>query len=159
MKITKEDREFMREAIHLATESVKNGGGPFGAVIVKEGKVVAGASNSVTIDNDPTAHAEVNAIRKACKALNTFDLTGCILYTSCEPCPMCLSAIYWAHIRRVYYGNTRKDAADIDFADDFIYQELEKMVHDRSIPLIPLLREEALDSFQLWNQKIDKVEY
>jgi len=125
MEITNTDREFMREAIKLANESVERGGGPFGAIIVKDGKIVAGSSNSVTIDNDPTAHAEVNTIRKACRQLGTFDLSGCTIYTSCEPCPMCLGAIYWAHISRIFYGNTRKDAADIDFADDFIYKELD----------------------------------
>lgn len=149
----------MREAIRLADESVKNGGGPFGAVIVKEGEIVAGSSNSVTIDNDPTAHAEVNTIRKACRKLGTFDLSGCVIYTSCEPCPMCLGAIYWAHLDRIYYGNTRKDAADIDFADDFIYTELDKDLSKRSVPFIPLLRKEALTSFKLWSEKEDKAEY
>lgn len=149
----------MREAIRLADESVKNGGGPFGAVIVKDGEIVAGSSNSVTIDNDPTAHAEVNTIRKACRKLGTFDLSGCVIYTSCEPCPMCLGAIYWAHLDRIYYGNTRKDAADIDFADDFIYTELDKDLSKRSVPFIPLLRKEALTSFKLWSEKEDKAEY
>ena len=113
MNITEQDKTFMREAIRLADESVKNGGGPFGAVIVKDGEIVAGSANSVTIDNDPTAHAEVNTIRKACRKLGTFDLSDCVIYTSCEPCPMCLGAIYWAHISRIYYGNTKKDAAAI----------------------------------------------
>ena len=149
----------MREAIRLADESVNNGGGPFGAVIVKDGEIVAGSSNSVTIDNDPTAHAEVNTIRKACRKLGTFDLSGCVIYTSCEPCPMCLGAIYWAHLDRIYYGNTRKDAADIDFADDFIYTELDKDLSKRSVPFIPLLRKEALTSFKLWREKEDKTEY
>ena len=159
MNITEQDMVFMREAIRLADESVKNGGGPFGAVIVKEGEIVAGSSNSVTIDNDPTAHAEVNTIRKACRKLGTFDLSGCVIYTSCEPCPMCLGAIYWAHLDRIYYGNTRKDAADIDFADDFIYTELDKDLSKRSVPFIPLLRKEALTSFKLWSEKEDKAEY
>lgn len=159
MNITEQDKVFMREAIRLADESVKNGGGPFGAVIVKEGEIVAGSSNSVTIDNDPTAHAEVNTIRKACRKLGTFDLSGCVIYTSCEPCPMCLGAIYWAHLDRIYYGNTRKDAADIDFADDFIYTELDKDLSKRSVPFIPLLRKEALTSFKLWSEKEDKAEY
>ena len=149
----------MREAIRLADESVKNGGGPFGAVIVKDGEIVAGSSNSVTIDNDPTAHAEVNTIRKACKKLGTFDLSDCVIYTSCEPCPMCLGAIYWAHLRCVYYGNTKKDARDIDFADDFIYEELDKPIDRRSVPFINMLREEALNSFKLWTEKEDKIEY
>ena len=149
----------MREAVRLANESVRNGGGPFGAVIVKDGKIVAGSSNSVTIDNDPTAHAEVNTIRKACRLLNTFDLSDCTIYTSCEPCPMCLGAIYWAHIGRIFYGNTRKDAADIDFDDDFIYNELDRPMDERTVPIIPLLRDEALESFRLWREKTDKTEY
>ena len=149
MNITEKDREFMREAIRLANESVKNGGGPFGAVIVKDNEIIAGSSNSVTIDNDPTAHAEVNTIRQACKKLGTFDLSGCVIYTSCEPCPMCLGAIYWAKIDRIYYGNNRTDARNIDFADDFIYDELNRQFDERTIPIIPLLRDEALQSFRL----------
>jgi len=157
--ITEQDRIFMREAIQLANASVLRGGGPFGAVIVKDGAIIAGSSNSVTIDNDPTAHAEVNTIRKACRQLGTFDLSGCTIYTSCEPCPMCLGAIYWAHLDRIYYGNTRKDARDIDFADDFIYEELDKPLDSRTVPIIPMLRDEALESFRLWNEKEDKTEY
>ncbi len=149
----------MGEAIRLANESVRHGGGPFGAVIVKDGKIIAGSSNSVTIDNDPTAHAEVNAIREACRKLGTFDLTGCRIYTSCEPCPMCLGAIYWSHIERIYYGNTRKDARDIDFADDFIYEELDKSLDERTVPIIPMMRDEALETFRLWREKTDKIEY
>ena len=159
MNITEKDREFMREAIRLANESVKNGGGPFGAVIVKDNEIIAGSSNSVTIDNDPTAHAEVNTIRQACKKLGTFDLSGCVIYTSCEPCPMCLGAIYWANIDRIYYGNNRTDARNIDFADDFIYDELNRQFDERTIPIIPLLRDEALQSFRLWQEKEDKTEY
>ena len=157
--ITDQDRNFMREAIRLANDSVKRGGGPFGAVIVKDGKIVAGSANRVTIDIDPTAHAEVNTIREACKRLGTFDLSGSVIYTSCEPCPMCLGAIYWAHIKRIYYGNTKKDAAAIDFADDFIYKELEQHIEERSVPFIPLLREEAIETFRAWEAKQDKVEY
>ena len=157
--ITEQDRIFMREAIQLANASVLRGGGPFGAVIVKDGAIIAGSSNSVTIDNDPTAHAEVNTIRKACRQLGTFDLSGCTIYTSCEPCPMCLGAIYWAHLDRIYYGNTRKDARDIDFADDFIYEELDKPIDRRSVPFIHMLNEEALSSFKLWSEKTDKTEY
>ena len=149
----------MREAIRLANESVKNGGGPFGAVIVKDGEIIAGSSNSVTINNDPTAHAEVSTIREACRKLGTFDLSGCVIYTSCEPCPMCLGAIYWAHIDRIYYGNTRSDAADIDFADNFIYEELDKPLEERTLPILPLLRDEALDSFRRWKEKEDKQAY
>lgn len=157
--ITEQDKEFMREAIRLASESVKNGGGPFGAVIVKDGKIIAGRSNSVTIDNDPTAHAEVNTIREACRRLGTFDLSGSTIYTSCEPCPMCLGSIYWARISRIFYGNTRKDAREINFADDFIYEELERPLYARTVPIMPLLREEALSSFRLWQTKTDKTEY
>ena len=159
MNITEKDREFMREAIRLANESVKNGGGPFGAVIVKDNEIIAGSSNSVTIDNDPTAHAEVNTIRQACKKLGTFDLSGCVIYTSCEPCPMCLGAIYWAKIDRIYYGNNRTDARNIDFADDFIYDELNRQFDERTIPIIPLLRDEALQSFRLWQEKEDKTSH
>lgn len=149
----------MREAIRLANESVKAGGGPFGAVIVKDGQVIAGSSNSVTLDNDPTAHAEVNAIRRACRKLGTFDLSGCTIYTSCEPCPMCLGAIYWARIGKIYYGNTRKDARNINFADDFIYEELERPLPARTVPIVPLLREEAMQTFRLWSEKEDKTAY
>lgn len=157
--ITEQDKQFMREAIRLANESVERGGGPFGAVIVKDGEIVAGSSNSVTIDNDPTAHAEVNTIRKACQKLRTFDLSGCTIYTSCEPCPMCLGAIYWARIGKIFYGNTRKDARDIDFADDFIYEELELPLEKRTVPIKQLLRDEALKTFRLWTEKTDKIEY
>ena len=157
--ITEKDKEFMREAIRLANQGVAQGGGPFGAVIVKDGEIIAGSSNSVTIDNDPTAHAEVNTIRKACQKLGTFDLSGCTIYTSCEPCPMCLGAIYWARIGKIFYGNTRKDARDIDFADDFIYEELDLPMEKRTVPILPLLRDEALHTFRLWTEKTDKIEY
>ena len=157
--ITQQDRDAMHEAIRLANESVRHGGGPFGAVVVKDGKIVAGSSNRVTLDLDPTAHAEVNAIREACRRLGTFDLSGCAIYTSCEPCPMCLGAIYWAHIDRIYYGNTRKDARAIDFADDFIYEELDRPMNERTVPIIPLLRDEAQESFRLWAEKTDKTAY
>ena len=159
MIITEQDKLFMREAIRLANESVERGGGPFGAVIVKDGEIVAGSSNSVTIDNDPTAHAEVNTIREACRKLRTFDLSGCTIYTSCEPCPMCLGAIYWARIGKIFYGNTRKDARDIQFADDFIYEELDRPMNERTVPIVPLLRDEALHTFRLWSEKTDKTEY
>jgi len=158
-KITEQDKEFMREAIRLADESVKNGGGPFGAVIVKDGKIIAGSSNSVTLTNDPTAHAEVNTIRKACSELGTYDLEGSVIYTSCEPCPMCLGAIYWAHISKIYYANDRKDAGAIGFDDDFIYQELSKDMKDRSTPIIQMIRDEALHTFKAWEEKEDKTEY
>ena len=156
---TEQDKEMMREAIRLADESVANGGGPFGAVIVKDGEIIAATSNRVTLDNDPTAHAEVNCIRMACKRLGTFDLSGCTIYTSCEPCPMCLGAIYWARIDRIFYGNNRQDAADIGFDDDFIYQELARPMDNRSTPIIPILPDEALHSFRLWTEKTDKTKY
>lgn len=159
MKTTEADIRFMREAIRLADESVEHGGGPFGAVIVKDGRVVAGASNRVTLDNDPTAHAEVSAIRQACRKLGTFELKGCVIYTSCEPCPMCLGAIYWAGIDRIYYANTRDDAAAADFADGFIYEELDKPLAERSLPIVPLLRDEALHTFRRWQEKADKTVY
>ena len=126
-QITNQDREFMREAIRLASESVRNGG-PFGAVIVKDGKIVAGSSNRVTIDNDPTAHAEVNTIREACRRLGTFDLSGCVIYTSCEPCPMCLGAIYWAHIGRIYYGNTLQGSPATDSTHGIVIKDGTKVV-------------------------------
>ena len=157
--ITPRDEAFMHEAIRLSEESVARGGGPFGAVIVKDGEIIASRSNSVTLDNDPTAHAEVNAIRAACRALDTFDLDGCVIYTSCEPCPMCLGAIYWAGIDRIYYANTRQDAEAIEFADNFIYEELDRPMARRDVPLIQLLRDEAQTAFRLWSEKVDKTEY
>lgn len=153
------DKELMRRAIALSIDSVKNGGGPFGAVIARDGEVIAEGSNSVTIDNDPTAHAEINTIRKACKKLGTFDLTGCVIYTSCEPCPMCLGAIYWAHLDKIYFANNREDAAAIDFDDDFIYKEIALPMYRRQKPSEILLRDEAIKAFQLWQQKVDKTEY
>lgn len=149
----------MRRAIVLSQESVVNGGGPFGAVIAKDGEIISEASNSVTIDNDPTAHAEVNSIRKATKKLGTFDLTGCVIYTSCEPCPMCLGAIYWAHLDKIYYANDRKDAAKIGFDDDFIYQEIALAPADRKKKMEILLRDEAIKAFEMWEEKGDKEEY
>lgn len=154
-----EKRELMMRAIELSENSVKRGGGPFGAVIARNGEIVAEGSNCVTLYNDPTAHAEVTAIRNATKQLGTFDLSGCEIYTSCEPCPMCLGAIYWAHLDKIYYANDRKDAARIGFDDDFIYKELEKPLEDRATPIIPLLRDEALQTFVAWEQKEDKTEY
>ena len=159
MKTTEADIRFMREAIRLADESVACGGGPFGAVIVKDGRILAEASNSVTLDNDPTAHAEVNAIRRACRELGTFDLKGSVIYASCEPCPMCLGAIYWAGIERIYYANTRDDAAAADFADGFIYEDMGKPLAERDLPIIPLLRDEALHTFRRWQEKADKTVY
>jgi len=150
----------MQEAIELSVNNVKTGkGGPFGAVVVKDGKIIARAANSVTSTNDPTAHAEVNAIREACKILNTHQLTGCEIYTSCEPCPMCLGAIYWARPDKVYYANTKKDAAAINFDDDFIYQEIAKPLDKREMKFVQLSREEALIAFDEWKKKTDKIEY
>ena len=149
----------MQRAIELSINSARNGGGPFGAVIAREGEIIAEGSNGVTIYNDPTAHAEVTAIRKACEKLGTFDLKGCEIYTSCEPCPMCLGAIYWAHLDKIYYANDRKDAADIGFDDDFIYQEIEVKPQYRKKPSEILMREEGLEAFRIWNKKTDKIEY
>ena len=155
--MTKE--ELMRRAIALSEESVRKGGGPFGAVIARDGVVVAEASNRVTLDNDPTAHAEVSAIRAASLRLGTFDLSGCDIYTSCEPCPMCLGAIYWANLDKIYFANNRKDAADIGFDDDFIYKEIEITPEKRQKPSEILMREEALKAFDMWREKEDKTEY
>lgn len=153
-------KEYMQEAIKLSIEKMQAGiGGPFGCVVVKDGKIIARGFNNVTSSNDPTAHAEVDAIRKACKELGTFQLDDCELYTSCEPCPMCLGAIYWARPKVVYYGNTKADAAKIGFDDQFIYDEIEKPLQERSIPMIPFMREEALEGFQKWEEKTDKTEY
>ena len=151
--------KFMALAIELSIESVNTGGGPFGSVIVKDEKIIAEGSNKVTSTNDPTAHGEIVAIRKACKNLNNFNLSGCELYSTCEPCPMCLSAIYWAHIDKVYYANTRDDAKKIDFDDSLIYSELLKNVKIRKIPMAQMMREEALKAFELWDKKTDKVKY
>lgn len=158
-EITDLDREFMQMAIDLSIENVANGGGPFGAVIVRDDKVIATGVNRVTANHDPTAHAEVSAIRNACKALGDFKLDGCKIYTSCEPCPMCLSAIYWAGISKIYYGNTKQDAKMIDFDDSFIYDEIEKTSEMRSIPSISMMRKEAQRAFADWMNKTDKIEY
>jgi len=151
--------EFMKRAIELSIKSVNNGGGPFGSVIVKGDKIIAEGSNKVTSNNDPTAHGEIVAIREACKKLNNFSLNGCELYSTCEPCPMCLSAIYWARIDKIYYANTREDARKIDFDDSLIYTELQKNIDKRKIPMIQILRNEALKAFDLWDKKKDKVKY
>ncbi|NLX41231.1 MAG: nucleoside deaminase [Bacteroidales bacterium] len=151
--------KFMHLAIDLATENIKNGGGPFGAVIVKDGEVIATGCNRVTASNDPTAHAEVSAIRAACKDLDAFNLEGCEIYSSCEPCPMCLGAIYWAHIDKIYYAANKHDAADAGFDDSFIYNELELTPEDRRLKTEVLLEKEALRVFESWKAKEDKVEY
>ena len=152
-------KELMMRAIRLSEESVRNGGGPFGAVIARNGEIVAEASNSVTPDCDPTAHAEVNAIRMAARNTGSYDLSGCEIFTSCEPCPMCLGAIYWAHLDKIYYANDRKDAAGIGFDDDFIYKELELKPAERHKPSEIFLPEEAKRAFEMWKEKDDKREY
>lgn len=151
--------DFMRKAIELSIENVKNGGGPFGAVIVKDGEIIATGVNRVTANCDPTAHAEVSAIRNAAGKLRNFDLSGCEIYTSCEPCPMCLGAIYWAHLDKMYYGNTKTDAKNIGFDDSFIYDELELKPAERRLQSEHLLGDEAIKAFEDWNTKVDKVEY
>ena len=151
---------FMARAIELSIENVRSGrGGPFAALVVKDGKIIAEGANCVTSTNDPTAHAEVMAIRNACKVLGHFELTGCEIYTSCEPCPMCLGAIYWARPARIYYANTYKDAADIGFDDSLIYSEMRVPVHKRRIPMVQMMRDEALAAFRAWQEKADKIPY
>ena len=151
--------KFMNRAIELSIESVNNGGGPFGCVIVKKNEIISEGSNKVTSTNDPTAHGEIVAIREACKKINNFNLNGCELYSNCEPCPMCLSAIYWSRIDKIYYANTREDAEKIDFDDSFIYSEFQKKIDERKITMTQMMREEALKAFELWNKKIDKIKY
>ena len=152
--------DFMKKAIDLSHEHMHAGqGGPFGAVIVKDGKIISEGWNQVLSSNDPTAHAEVQAIRKASQNLGCFDLSGAEIYTSCEPCPMCLAAIYWARLDKIYYANTRKDAADIDFDDDFIYQEVPKPIEQRKIPMKQISHEEALKVFKAWTEKGDRTLY
>ena len=157
--MTKQDKRFMQLAIDLSVENVENGGGPFGAVIVKDGEIVATGVNRVTPNNDPTAHAEVTAIRAACQKEGSFKLEGCTIYSSCEPCPMCLSAIYWAGISRICFGCNKQDAEDIHFGDKFIYEEIERPVSERTIPTETFMREDALKAFQDWENKTDKIEY
>ncbi len=154
------NEKFMQEAVRLADEGMRSDrGGPFGCVIVRDGKILAHGNNRVTSTNDPTAHAEVTAIREACQQLGTFQLSDCELYTSCEPCPMCLAAIYWARIPTVFYGNTRADAAAIGFDDDFIYQQIPLPPSKRAIKMEPLLREVAQATFKAWSEKPNKVQY
>jgi guanine deaminase len=149
----------MAEAIRLSIENVRNGGGPFAAVVVKDGEIIARGVNRVTATNDPTAHAEVVAIREACKAFGTFQLTGCEIYTSCEPCPMCLAAIYWSRPAKVYFANTKDDAAAVGFDDSLIYDEIGLARDRRRIPLIQIMREEALAAFEAWKVSPNRVEY
>jgi len=153
------NEKYIKAAITAASESIKNGGGPFGAVVVKDGKIVGRGVNSVTINNDPTAHAEINAIRDACANLNTFSLKGCTLYSSCEPCPMCLSAVYWARIDNYYYAATAKDASAAGFDDSFIKAEIVKPIEERTIKATQIMRNVALEVFREWSEKTDKTEY
>ena len=151
--------KFMQRAIELSIESINSGGGPFGSVIVKDEKIISEGMNRVTVDNDPTSHGEIVAIRNACKKLNTFNLSDCSLYSSCEPCPMCMSAIYWSRIGKVYYANTRDDAKKINFDDSLIYSEIPKKNEDKKIPIKQMMRNEALKAFDIWDKKTDKIEY
>ncbi len=151
--------ELMRKAISLSIENFKNGGGPFGAVIAKDGEIIASGVNRVTANTDPTAHAEVSAIREACAKLGTFNLEGCEIYTSCEPCPMCLGAIYWARISRMYYGNNKTDAKEVGFDDSFIYDEIALAPRNRKLASEVLLSDEALQAFKLWRETDNKTEY
>ncbi|MCF6280087.1 MAG: nucleoside deaminase [Flavobacteriaceae bacterium] len=158
--MTEKDIKFMKRAIELAQEGMNsNSGGPFGAVVVKNGEIIAEGFNRVTSTNDPTAHAEVVAIRKACEKLGSFQLDDCIVYTSCEPCPMCLGAIYWARPKAVFYACDKNDAAKIDFDDAFIYEELDKNINDRSIKFVQILQKEATVVFKEWDSKVNKTEY
>lgn len=156
----KYNAEFLKKSIELSRKNIlDNVGGPFGAIITKDGKVIAEGSNQVTSSNDPTAHAEMVAIRKACQTLQTFDLAGCEIYSSCEPCPMCLSAIYWARLDKIYFANSRQDAASIGFDDDFIYQEIPKTLETRSLPCEHVVSAEAKTVFKEWMDKVDKIQY
>lgn len=152
-------QEFMDEAVRLSIENVKNGGGPFGAVIVRNGKIIARGTNMVTTKNDPTCHAEVNAIRQASKELDNFDLSDCEIYSSCEPCPMCLGAIYWARINEIYFANNKTDAKNIGFDDSFIYDEIQLPFENRKIPTYKIDHKEAIKAFEHWESKEDKTEY
>jgi tRNA(Arg) A34 adenosine deaminase TadA len=158
--MTESDKKFMRRAIELAEKGMNsNEGGPFGAVVVKDGVIIAEGNNGVTSTNDPTAHAEVVAIRRACEKLNSFQLDDCIIYTSCEPCPMCLGAIYWARPKQVFYACDKIDAAKIDFDDQFIYDEIDKPIGERNIPFVRILKDEGLQVFNKWAEKTDKTDY
>tara|TARA_B100000029_G_C17487419_1_gene927836 strand:+ start:731 stop:1195 length:465 start_codon:yes stop_codon:yes gene_type:complete len=153
------NEKFMKKAIELSIKSAETTGGPFGSVIVRNNQILSEGYNGVTLNNDPTAHAEIIAIRNACLKLNSFKLDGCEIYTSCEPCPMCLSAIYWAHLDKIYYANTREDAKKIDFDDSMIYSEIIKNIEIRKIPMIQMNRDEALKAFKIWDNKTDKIKY
>ena len=155
----KDKNKFMARAIELSMSSASTIGGPFGSVVVKDNKIISEGSNEVTSLNDPTAHAEIVAIRNACQKLGTFNLSGCEIYTTCEPCPMCLSAIYWSRLDKIYYANTRDDAKNIDFDDSFIYFEVAKKINERKIKMIQMNREDALKAFKIWQNKEDKIKY
>jgi tRNA(Arg) A34 adenosine deaminase TadA len=158
--MTEQDEKFMRRAIELAQKGIEtNDGGPFGCVVVKNGEIIGEGFNQVTSSNDPTAHAEIVAIRNACRNLNNFQLEDCVIYTSCEPCPMCLGAIYWARPAKIYFACNREDAAKIGFDDDFIYDEIELPIEKRKIETINFLRVEGLIVFEYWANKTDKIEY
>ena len=159
MKDLEREKRFMQKAIDLSIENVKNNGGPFGAVITRGDEIVATGVNRVTSHNDPTAHAEVNAIPEACRVLGTFDLSGCEIYSSCEPCPMCLGAIYWAHLDKLYYGNTKEDARRIGFDDEFIYKELDLAPSKRKLPSEEMMHQEALKGFEAWEDNDQKIKY
>jgi len=154
-----DNKFFMERAIQLSVESVQNGGGPFGAVIVKNGEIIAEAANKVTQSNDPTAHAEIVAIRLAAKKLNSFDLSGCTIYTSCEPCPMCLGAIYWAHIDKTFFANNKTDAKNIGFDDSFIYNEINLPLEKRKISFKQIMQKEGQIAFEKWQKKEDRINY
>jgi guanine deaminase len=155
-----QDKEFMRRAIELAQKGIDGGqGGPFGALVVRDGEIIGEGCNQVTSTNDPTAHAEIVAIRAACRNLDSFQLDGCVIYTSCEPCPMCLGAIYWARPLKMYFACNREDAANVGFDDRLIYEEIERPIEDRRIESINFLREEGLKVFENWANKLDKTEY
>ena len=156
---TSEDKKFMQLAIDLSIENVAQGGGPFGAVIVRNGEIIATGTNRVTENCDPTAHAEVSAIRAACAKLGDFKLSGCTIYSSCEPCPMCLCALYWAGVERIFYGNTKQDAKSINFDASYIYDQIALDYSERAIPCVNFMREEALAGFKAWVEKVDKVLY
>ena len=154
-----EKNKFMLRAIELSIKSAETIGGPFGCVIVKDNNIISEGSNKVTSTNDPTAHGEIVAIREACDKLSTFNLSGCDLYSSCEPCPMCLSAIYWSHIDNIFYANNRNDAKKINFDDSLIYSEIKKEFKDRKIPMNQMMRDKAIEAFEIWDKKTDKIEY
>ncbi len=153
------DKKFLMQAIEISVKNIDKGGGPFGALIVKGDRVISTSGNHVTRHNDPTAHAEIEAIRRACKELDTFSLEGCTLYSSCEPCPMCLGAIYWARLDKVVFAASKEDAKGAGFDDSFIYEELRKPIQERNIPTYQILREEALEAFNKWEDTEDKIDY